>query len=134
MSFYSPRLAEGSRTRSCMSCIVYSTPRRNHAQRSGKARDMSRAFPLHCVCSSLYSSIRSAQLPLLPPAEAPDTTQLTSGSRRPAVPRASRQDSASSGVPMVVDTIGGVYGYKSFLGISYIGLTAATTYTQNIDI
>ena len=42
--------------------------------------------------------------------------------------------SASTGVPMVVDTIGGVYGYKSFLGISYIGLTAATTYTQNIDI
>lgn len=41
---------------------------------------------------------------------------------------------ATGGVPLLVDTIGGVYGYKSFLGISYIGLTAATTYEQNVEI
>ncbi len=36
--------------------------------------------------------------------------------------------------PLAIETIGGVTGYKSFIGISYIGLTAATTYDQNIEI
>lgn len=40
----------------------------------------------------------------------------------------------SETVPLVVDTIGGVTGYKDFLGVSYIGLEAATTYGQNIEI
>lgn len=33
--------------------------------------------------------------------------------------------------PLVIDTIGGVYGYKSFLGISYTGLKAATTFEES---
>lgn len=37
-------------------------------------------------------------------------------------------------VPIAIETIGGVIGYKSFLGVSYTGLTPATTYSQNIDI
>ncbi len=37
-------------------------------------------------------------------------------------------------VPLVVDTIGGVYGYKSFLGLSYVGLKAATTFEESQKI
>lgn len=36
--------------------------------------------------------------------------------------------------PLVVETVGGVTGYKNFLGVSYIGVKAATTYEQNIEI
>ncbi len=36
--------------------------------------------------------------------------------------------------PLVVETVGGVTGYKNFLGVSYIGIKAATTYEQNIEI
>ncbi|MBQ8684096.1 MAG: hypothetical protein IJ518_06255 [Clostridia bacterium] len=42
--------------------------------------------------------------------------------------------SGSHSVPLVVETIGGVTGYKNFLGVSYVGVKAATTYEQNIDI
>ena len=41
---------------------------------------------------------------------------------------------AEENVPIAIETVGGVTGYKSFLGVSYIGLTPATTYSQNIDI
>ena len=41
---------------------------------------------------------------------------------------------SSADVPICIDTIGGVYGYKSVLGISYVGLKAATTYEQNETI
>ena len=42
--------------------------------------------------------------------------------------------SGSRTVPLVVETVGGVTGYKNFLGVSYVGVKAATTYQQNIDI
>jgi len=45
-----------------------------------------------------------------------------------------KMDASSADVPIAIETIGGVTGYKSFLGISYIGLLPATTYNQNVDI
>lgn len=38
------------------------------------------------------------------------------------------------GLPLVVETLGGVTGYKNFCGISYTGTKAVTTYEQNIEI
>lgn len=50
---------------------------------------------------------------------------VSSGTGRAAAPV---QDEPA---PLVIDTIGGVYGYKSFLGISYTGLKAATTFEES---
>ena len=38
------------------------------------------------------------------------------------------------GLPLVVETLGGVTGYKNFWGVSYTGTKAVTTYEQNIEI
>ena len=37
-------------------------------------------------------------------------------------------------VPFYLETIGGVTGYKNFLGISYTGVVSATSYSDNITI
>lgn len=42
--------------------------------------------------------------------------------------------SVSDELPLYLETLCGVYGYKSFLGISYTDVKAATTFEQNIDI
>lgn len=41
---------------------------------------------------------------------------------------------AQGGTPLYLETLCGVYGYKSFLGVAYTGVKAATTFDQNIEI
>ncbi len=38
---------------------------------------------------------------------------------------------AAAGVPLLVETLDGLTGYKNFLGISYIGVIGMTTYAEN---
>lgn len=42
--------------------------------------------------------------------------------------------SAEEGLPFYLETIGGAWGAKSVLGLSYSGVVSATSYEQNIDI
>lgn len=41
---------------------------------------------------------------------------------------------AADTAPLLIETVGGVYGYKTFLGLSHTGLKAATTFEQSGEI
>lgn len=83
---------------------------------------------------SLYDGAFQVRYILLNPDEEADVPAMAAACRAYLLEKGVLTDERVEDVPLVVETLGGVTGYKSFLGLSYTGTVAATTYRQNVEI
>lgn len=83
---------------------------------------------------SLYDGAFQVRYILLNPDEEADVPAMAAACRAYLLEKGVLTDERVEDVPLMVETLGGVTGYKSFLGLSYTGTVAATTYRQNVEI